>query len=97
MRAAACRRSAATRADEIDAMLAQLQAATTAAACGGANPIRPTRMGAAAPMPDFRTTDEPPNVASESTLGRSNRPARGRSGAATPDAALPRGSSERGL
>jgi cell pole-organizing protein PopZ len=84
----------ATRSDEIDSMLAQLQAATrppsAAEESGAAH-----GMGAAAPMPDFPTTDEPPNVASESSLAEATIP-RAEKRAATPEAALP-AASERGL
>jgi cell pole-organizing protein PopZ len=79
----------ATRSDEIDSMLAQLQAATrppsAAEESGAAH-----GMGAAAPMPDFPTTDEPPDVASESGLAGATIP-RVEKRAAVPEA------SERGL
>jgi cell pole-organizing protein PopZ len=84
----------ATRSDEIDSMLAQLQAATrppsAAEESGAAH-----GMGAAAPMPDFPTTDEPPNVASESSLAEATIPRVEKRGA-VPEAAVP-AASERGL
>ncbi|MGZ3359475.1 MAG: PopZ family protein [Xanthobacteraceae bacterium] len=84
----------ATRADEIDSMLAQLQAATRAPpAAEESGPAH--GMGAAAPMPDFPTTDEPPDVASENSLAEATIP-RVEKRAAVPEAAAPV-ASERGL
>ena len=85
----------ATRADEIDSMLAQLQAATRPPpAAEESGPVH--GMGAAAPMTDFPTTAEPPAVASESSLAEATIP-RVEKRAAVPGAAAPPVASERGL
>ena len=89
----------ATRADEIDSMLAQLQAATRAPpAAEKSGPAH--GMGAAAPMPDLPTTAEPPDMASESSLAEPSIPRVEKQGsvpeAAVPAAAVP-AASGRGL
>jgi len=82
----------ATRADEIDSMLAQLQAATRPPpAAEESGPVH--GMGAAAPMTDFPTTAEPPDMASESSLAEATIPRVEKRGS-VPEAAAP---SERGL
>ena len=85
----------ATRADEIDSMLAQLQAATRPPpAAEESGPAH--GMGTAAPMPDFPTTDEPPDVVSENSLAEATIP-RVEKRAAVPEAAPAPVASERGL
>ncbi|MGZ3322442.1 MAG: PopZ family protein [Xanthobacteraceae bacterium] len=84
----------ATRADEIDSMLAQLQAATRPPpAADESGPVH--GMGAAAPMTDFPTTAEPPDMASESSLAEATIPRMEKRGA-VPEAAAS-APSERGL
>jgi cell pole-organizing protein PopZ len=64
----------ATRADEIDSMLAQLQAATRPPPPAAEESGAAHGMGFAAPMPDFPTTDEPPNAAPETNLAAATIP-----------------------